>query len=381
MKRIYLDHAAATPIRPEVKQAMVDYGANQFGNASSLHEEGRMAREALESARKTIAKAINASADELIFTGSGTESCNLAVFGSCFGDARKGRHVVITAVEHHAVLRACEMLTADGFEVTIVPVDRYGKADPLAIKEAVREDTVFVSVILANNEVGTINDVKQISRFVKERNPKTIVHTDACQAPGLLKIDVKSLGVDLLSINASKIYGPKGVAALYVKRGVMLHPIAFGGGQERGLRSGTENVDAIVGFARAMELAEREREATMERLLALRQRLEKGVAERISGVRVNSHPTDRIANNLNMSISGVEGEALVIYLDEADIAVSTGSACTTSETGPSHVIKAIGNTESDNLRITLGRFTTKKELDYFLKILLGAVKKIRKIYL
>lgn len=366
MERIYLDHAAATPLDARVKEVMLPYFDRDFGNPSSLHQEGRVAKKAVEDSRVTIAKALHALPEELVFTGSGTESCNLAIKGVAYAKMNHGKHIVTSRAEHHAVLAVFEFLQQAGWEVTYIDVDEFGMVQPPTVKDALREDTVLVSIMMANNEVGTINSIKEISKVIKKHNPEILFHTDACQAMGALELNVKKLGIDLLTINGSKIYGPKGVGALYVQRGVSLVPIVSGGGQEKALRSGTENVSAIVGFAKAVELSEMLREKDAKSQSELRDYLIQGLKKVLPEIQLNGHPSDRLPNNVNMSLPGVEGEVLVIYLDQAGISASTSSACTTASSEPSHVLLAMGRSKElakASIRFTLGRSTTKEEID------------------
>lgn len=382
MKRIYLDHAATTPVRPEVVEAMLPYFTDHFGNPSSLYLEGRTAKEALDQARADVAKALNAAPDEIIFTGSGTESDNLGIYGVAKARAADGKHIITTAVEHHAVLHTCKELAKEGWEITYVGVDGYGKVKMAELEAAIRPDTVIVSVMYANNEIGTINPIQEIVKIIKAKNPKTYVHTDACQATGYLNMNVKELGVDLLTLNGSKVYGPKGVGALYVKKGTKIKAVIHGGGQERNLRSGTESLALIVGFAKALTLAEQEKAEETKRLLPLREQLIKGIQNSIPKTLLNGHPTDRLPNNVNITMLDVEGEAMLFYLDEEGIAASTGSACTSGTLDPSHVILATGmpyEAAHGSLRFTLGRSTTEADIDHVIKVLPPIIHNLRDI--
>lgn len=371
ISRVYLDHAAATPLLPEVKaemQATLEF----FGNPSSLHQEGKQAKAILDNARKTVADFLSAQASEIIFTSSGTESCNLAILGSAFTSQQKGKHIITTSVEHHAVLEACKFLEQQGFEVTYLPVDEDGLVTPSQFAEVVREDTILVSVIFANNEVGSINAIKEITRAVKKKNASTLVHTDACQAGPFIPLNVQSLGVDLLTLNSAKLYGPKGSAVLYKKKAVELTSFIRGGGQEQDLRAGTENIVAIAGFAKAIELVK-----PNEGLTQLRDEAIQALQKAIPGIELNGHMKNRLANNINISIPGMDGETLVIYLDQRGIACSTGAACTTAKTEPSHVLLAMGKTPEQarsSLRFTLGHSTTKADIDYLVKQLTETVQ-------
>lgn len=381
-KRIYLDHAATTPVRPEVVEAMQPYFTEVFGNPSSLYREGRDAKNALDQSRAAVAKVMNCKPEEIIFTGSGTESDNLAIMGVARARATEGKHIVTTTVEHHAVLHVCKELAKEGFEITYVPVDGFGKVKMADLKAAIRPDTILVSIMYANNEIGTINPMAEIVKLVKSVNPKTYVHTDACQAAGYLSLDVKALGVDMLTINGSKIYGPKGVGALFVKAGTKIKPIVHGGGQERNLRSGTESTPILVGFATALAMANDEREAESARLIPLRDKLIAGMLKSLDKAILNGHPTDRLPNNVNVTVLDVEGEAMLFYLDEEGIAASTGSACTSGTLDPSHVILATGlpyEAAHGSLRFTLGRSTTDADIDHVLKVLPGIIANLRDI--
>jgi len=374
MKQVYLDYAAATPVAPEAKSAMLGFFDVDFGNPGSLHQKGKDAKAVLDYSRKELANFLNASSDEIAFVGSGTESCNLAFVGATLVDPKK-QHLVITATEHKAILEPAKFLENFGYEVTILPVNEYGQVTPKQVADAVRDDTIIVSVIWGNNEIGSINPIKEITRAVKKKNPKVLVHTDACQIAGQQKIDVKSLGVDLLSLSAAKLYGPKGVAALYVKKGTKIAPLVLGGGQEHGLHAGTQNVLAIVGFAKAVELLDD------KDLSELRDYFIMEIQKAIPDAKLNGHPQERLQNNVSITIPSVEGEAVVIYLDKAGIACSTGSACTTSEKGPSHVIKALGYDDEEALgtvRFTLGKETIKEELDYTVAELRRIVELLKK---
>jgi len=409
MKRsVYLDCAATTPVDPRVLAAMRPYFEQEYGNPSSLYEAGRSAKEALDGARKRVAAVLGCSPDELIFTGSGTESDNMAILGvprwyrrksesvspvisasGTGGPAHRG-HVIISAIEHHAVLNAAEHLRKEGFEVTVLPVDQYGFVSPEAVRAALTPETTLVSVMAANNEIGTIEPIQEIGKAIRDwkreqgRKPTEVpfFHTDACQAAGALDLNVQKLGVDLLTINGSKIYGPKGTGVLYARRGVRLEPLVYGGGQEQRLRSGTENVPGIIGLATALEIANTQREAEGQRLAGLRDRLIAGIMERIPKVVLNGHPTERLPNNVNVSILDIEGEAVLLYLDAYGIAAATGSACDSESLDPSHVIVAIGRPYEyahASIRFTLGRSTTDEDVAYVLEVLPGITEKLRKI--
>lgn len=387
IKRIYLDHAAATPLDPRVRTAMEPYMTVEFGNAGGLYREGRRAKDAIDNARKTIAASLCAMPDEIVFTSGGTEGDMLALFGITRAYGDKGKHIITTTIEHHAVLHACDALEKDGFEVTRIPVEQNGIVDPARIKAALRSDTILVSVMYANNEIGTIQPIECIGKIIKEfrkahASAWPFFHTDACQAAGYLDLDVTRLGVDLLVMNGTKIYGPKGIGALYVRRGVKVKPLMYGGSQEGRRRAGTENVPGIVGLARALEIATQEREREGGRLIALRDLLIKEIQSKIPRTVLNGDPIHRLPNNVNISILDIEGEAVILYLDEKGIACSTGSACTSESLEPSHVILALGRPYEyahASIRFTLGRRTSKSDIEYLLEVLPEVATILRKI--
>ena len=381
---IYMDHSATTPVRSEVLNAMLPYFASDFGNPSSIYTIGQEARKAVDDARERIAHILGARMGEIVFTSGGTESDNAALKGVAFALRALGNHIITTTIEHHAVLHTCYQLEQFGFDITYLPVDKRGLVNPQDVVDAITDETIMVSVMMANNEIGAIQPIEEITRLVKaeagRRNRTVIVHTDAVQAAGFLDINVRSLGVDLLSLSAHKIYGPKGVGLLYVKRGTPFEEQNAGGGQERQRRSGTENVPGIVGFGEALRLAVSEREETSEHCLRLRERLTQGIFETIDGVRLNGHPEHRLPSNLNISIEGVEGEPVLLGLDFAGVCASSGSACSSASLEPSHVLLAIGLTAEmaqSSLRITLGRDNTVADVDYLLSILPDMISKLR----
>ncbi|HEY0383180.1 MAG TPA: cysteine desulfurase family protein [Candidatus Elarobacter sp.] len=362
MTRIYLDHAATTPARPEVVAAMVPL-LGGF-NPNSLHAEGRAARAAVDAARETVARVLGAAPREIVFTGGGTESDVLAIIGAARAARGRGRHVVTVATEHHAVLHAVDVLERDGWRVTRLPVDARGLVDPGAFVAALTPETTLASVMLANNEIGVVQPVAELARLARERG--VLVHTDAVQAPGWLSLDVDALGVDLLSLSAHKFHGPKGTGVLYVRRGTAVEPQIVGGGQEHGLRSGTENVAGITGFAVALALADAERAITAPRIAALRDRLEAGIVAAVPDAVVNGAGAPRLANNLSVAFAGVPSDALLIRLDLEGIAASAGSACAAGSLEPSHVAAAIALDERHRLgviRFSLGRETTDADID------------------
>jgi cysteine desulfurase len=377
---IYLDYAATTPLDPRVLEAMMPYLTEKFGNPNSIHAFGREARKAVDEAREKIAALLNCRPSELVFTSGGTESDNLALRGVAAAYRQKGNHIVTTAIEHHAVLHTCRALQDEGFEVTYLPVDEHGLVAPEQVAEAITDRTILVSIMHANNEIGTIEPLADIVRAVKEKRPDVLVHTDAVQTVGHIPVDVEALGVDLLSFAAHKFYGPKGVGGLFVRRGVKLVPQLTGGGQERNRRSGTENVAGIVGMAKALEIAVAEMPREIPRLQTLRDELINGVLAQIPDSRLNGHPTQRLPHNANFSFFGVEGEALLLQLDLHGIAASSGSACTSGSLEPSHVLLALGLSREwalGSLRLTLGRFTTRQHLERVLAVLPSIVEKLR----
>jgi cysteine desulfurase len=378
MRRIYMDHNATTPLREEVLEAMLPYLREEFGNPSSLYSLGTRARKAVEAAREKVAAALGAQPREIIFTGCGTESDNQAIKGVASANRNKGDHIVTSCIEHKAVLQTCQYLEKQGFHVTYLPVDRYGTVNPDDVAEAITDRTVLVSVMFANNEVGTIQPIAEIAQVCRERG--IYFHTDAVQAVGKLPIDVGHLGVDLLSLSAHKFYGPKGVGALYVRKRVKIDPLLRGGHQERGLRAATENVAGIVGLGKALELRLAEMEAEAERLADLRDRLYAGLAARIDHVCLNGHPTQRLPGTLSVSFEYIEGEGIIMGLDLAGVAVSSGSACTSAELAPSHVLLAMGVRPAEaqgSIRFSLGRENTDEDVDYVLETLPPIVERMR----
>lgn len=386
-KIIYLDHAGATPLDPRVEEVVLGR-LKDFGNASSIHAIGRKAKETIEEARRKIAGILHARAEEIIFTGSGTESDNLAIFGIARAYKNLGRHIVTTEIEHHAVLRACQYLEkSEGFKVTYLAVGKNGIVDPEAVKKAIRSDTILVSIMYANNEIGTIQPIAKIGRLIRSHKQTALFsisvppyfHTDACQAAGALNLNVQELAVDLMTLNGSKIYGPKGTGCLFLRRGARIKPLILGGSQERGRRAGTENPALLAGLAKALALAERNKEKETRRLIKLRDHIISRILTKIPNSKLNGDAKLRLPNNVNVSFRGIDGEMLMLILDQNGIEISTGAACTVTETGPSHVMKAINNPAGwGNLRLTLGRQTTKKDLDYVFGMLADIVAKLRK---
>ena len=381
---IYMDNAATTPMRPEVARAMSPYFADSFGNPSGIYELSQRGRGAVDAARQTVARSLGCRASELVFTSGGTESDNAAIKGVALALRNVGNHIITTAIEHHAVLHACHQMEQFGFDVTYLPVDDMGLVSPERVADAVTERTTLVSVMLANNEIGTVQPVAAISAAVAERaarvGRRVYLHTDAVQAVGAIPVNVRELGVDALSLSAHKFGGPKGAGALYLKRGTPFEPLIAGGGQERERRSGTENVPGIVGLAEALRLADAERDAAAERAIRLRDRIIAGIQERVDGVRLNGHPARRLPNNVNVSFENVEGEPILLGLDFAGICASSGSACSSASLEPSHVLTAIGlpaDLAQGSLRITVGKDNTDEDVDYLLDTLAGLVAKLR----
>src|SRR5579885_643706 len=376
---IYLDHAATTPVRPEVVEAMLPYFTDRYGNPSSIYGLGREARQAIDRARDTVANILGCRSAEVIFTSCGSESDNLAIKGVAFACRDRGNHIITSQVEHHAVLHTCEWLERYfGFEVTYLPVDRYGVVDLAALEAALTERTILVSVMLANNEVGTIQPIREIAELVRPRG--IVLHTDAVQGGGALDLNVDALGVDLLSLSGHKFYAPKGVGVLYVRQGTRLMPQMLGGGQERNRRSGTENVAQIVGLARGLELAYQERSTDNPRIQRLRDKLRDGLLETIPDTIPTGHPTNRLPNNASFCFKGVDGEQILLALDLNGVGASTGSACTSASSEPSHVLTAMGISAAvahGAIRMTLGKGNTEEEIDTVLQLMPDIVEKQR----
>lgn len=379
MQKVYLDNAATTKVRDEVVEAMLPYFTEYFGNPSSLHLFAREAGKGLDTARAQVAKALNAKPEEIIFTGGGSESDNMALRGIPEAYKKKGKHVITSAVEHHAVLHTLEAMEKEGrVEVTYLPVDEYGMVTAEQVEKAIRPDTVLVSIMFANNEVGTIMPIEQIGETCKKHG--VLFHTDAVQAVGHVPVDVEKMHIDLLSLSGHKFHGPKGVGALYVRKGVRIPALILGGAQERRKRAGTENVPGIVGMGKAIELATSELEDNAAKMKVLRDRLIFGIPARIPDVKLNGHPTERLPNNVNFSIRFIEGESILLMLDLNGIAASSGSACTSGSLDPSHVLLAMGlphEVAHGSLRLTLSEFTTPEEIDYVLDTLPPIVEKLR----
>jgi len=378
MKRVYLDHSATTPVRPEVAQLMQEYLTGKFGNPSSVHSYGREAKQAMEKARSQVANAINANPEEIIFTSGGTEGDNLAISGVAGAYSGKGKHIITSAIEHHAVLDACRNLEKAGFTLTILPVDSHGLVQLADVEKALTPETILVSIMHANNEVGTIQPISEIGRLLRERG--ILFHVDAVQSLGKIPVDVQELQADLLTGSGHKIYGPKGTGFLYVRKGVRLKPLCYGGGQERGYRPGTENLPGIAGLGLAIELAQAEMSREMQRQAELRDRLVNGLLNKIPHTRLNGHPTRRVPNTANLTFEFVEGEALLLSLDLQGIAASSGSACASGSLDPSHVLTAMGLSHElahGSIRLTLGRENTAEDIDYVLEVFPPIVERLR----
>jgi cysteine desulfurase len=379
MRRIYMDYAATTPVDPRVLEVMKPYFSKKFGNTMSLHSIGQEAKRALEESREKIADLMNAKSGRLIFTSSATEANNMVLKGIAFANREKGKHIIVSAIEHHCVLNSARWLETQGFEVTYLKVDKYGFVDPVELENAIRKDTILVSIMHANNEIGTIEPIEEIGKICRKKG--VYFHTDAAQTYGKIPVDVEKMNVDLLTASSHKMYGPKGAAALYIADNVKIEPLLHGGGHEFGLRSSTVNVPAIVGFAAAAEIAKKEMNSEARRLTKLRDRLIKGVLK-IEDSHLNGHPIKRLPNNANFWFAFIEGESLITQLDMYGIAASTGSACSSESLEPSHVLLAIGLKHEEahgSLRLSLGRWSKKEDVDYVLKVLPRAVERLRAI--
>ncbi len=378
MCRIYLDHAATTPTHPDVVKAMLPFFTDAFGNPSSIYSYGQEAKAAVEKARTKTAELIGARSEEIVFTSGGTEADNFALKGVAYANGHKGNHIITTSIEHHAVMEVCTFLGKRGFTITYLPVDEYGLVDPDDVRKAITTKTMLISIIHANNEVGTIEPVSEIGKIAKEA--EVFFHTDAVQTVGHIPVNVDELKVDLLSISAHKFYGPKGVGALYVRKGTKLIPFMQGGEQEKMRRAGTENVPAVAGLGKAVELAGQEMDKEAERLVGLRDKLIKGLMDKVDHIRLNGHPTTRLPNNINVSVDFVEGESMLLNLDLEGICASTGSACSSASLEPSHVLLALGLSPEQahgSLRFTLGRENSEEDMERVLDVLPGIVGKLR----
>lgn len=379
-RNIYFDHAATTPVRTEVLKEMLPYFHEKFGNPSSIYSIGRESKKAVETARETVAKAIGAQPREIFFTGSGTEADNWAIKGVAYANANRGRHIITTAIEHHAVLHTCQYLESEGYDVTYLTVDQDGLVTPEQVKAAVRPDTILISIMFANNEIGTIQPIAEIGKIAAERG--VYFHTDAVQAVGNVPINVSDMNIDMLSMSSHKFYGPKGIGALYVKKGVKITTFLHGGAQERGRRASTENVASIVGLSKALEIAVDSMEEYNKKLVALRDRTISDIEKNIPFVRLNGHKEKRLPGNVNFSFEFLEGESLLLMLDMKGIAASSGSACTSGSLDPSHVLLAIGLTHEvahGSLRITLGIDNCDADIDYLMEVLPPIVQRLREM--
>ena len=383
-KLVYMDHAATTPMREEVLQRMIPFMKENYGNPSSIYTLAQQARNAVDESRRTIAKLIGCRSSEITFTSGGTESDNAAIKGAAFAMRHLGNHIITTSIEHHAVLHTCMQMEQFGFEVTYLPVDKEGKVNISDVENAITDKTILVSIMAANNEIGTVQPIAEITNRVKDAatsmGTSILVHTDAVQAMGQIPVNVKDWPVDMLSMSAHKFYGPRGVGALYIKRGTPFEPLLMGGGQERQRRSGTENVPAIVGMELALSLAVMEQEEQGKKLSRYRDAIIEGLSENVEGILINGHRRDRLPNNVSVSFLGVEGEPILLGLDFSGICASSGSACSSASLEPSHVLLAIGRTADQaqgTLRITLGRDNTQEDVDYLLEVLPKLVERLR----
>lgn len=377
---IYLDHAATTPVSAEVMEACLPYFTNRFGNASSIYSVGRDSKKAIEESREKVALALGAEPKEIFFTGSGTEADNWAVKGVAYANKSKGNHIITSSIEHPAVINTCKYLEGEGFEVTYLPVDNDGKVSLEELKNAIRPTTILITIMFANNEIGTIQPIKEIGKIAREKG--VFFHTDAVQAAGSIPINVKDMNIDLLSISGHKLYAPKGIGALYIRKGVKIATFIHGGSQERGKRASTENVAAIVALGKAIELSVNNFDQNTPKLLALRERTYNEIMKKIPYVRLNGHRHDRLPGNLNFSFEFIEGESLLLMLDMKGIAASSGSACSSGSLDPSHVLIAIGLSHEiahGSLRISFGIDNNDEDVDYLLEVLPGIVEKLREM--
>jgi len=378
MKRRYLDYSATTPVKKEVLEAMIPYFTETFGNASSIHTFGQIAKEVLTESRKKVANLINANENEIFFTSGGTESDNWALKSIAKVNKNKGKHIITSKIEHHAILHSCETLESEGFEVTYLDVDEFGYISLEDLKNAIRKDTILISIMYINNEIGTVQNIEEIGKIAKDNN--IVFHTDAVQAIGNIKVDVKKLNVDLLSISSHKIYGPKGVGALFVKRGTRIIPFMDGGAQEKKKRAGTENIPGIVGFAKACEIAKENLDEHINKLTVLRDDLIEKVSNSIDDVKVNGPRDNRHPGNVHFAFKYIEGEALLLMLDAVGVAASSGSACTAGSLEPSHVLMSIGlghEIAHGSLRLTIGDFTEEDDIDFIVENLIRIVQTLR----
>lgn len=380
LERIYMDHSATTPVESSVLEAMLPYFSEFYGNASNIHSYGREARAAIDDAREKVAQLINANYNEIVFTSGGSESDNHAIKGVAYANQKKGNHIITSSVEHHAILYTCQYLEKGGFEVTYLPVDGYGMVDPDDVRKAIKGETILVSIMHANNEVGTVEPITEIGKIAKEN--KIIFHSDAVQSVGKIPVDVHSLNIDLLSLSAHKMYGPKGIGALYIRRGVRLDPLIHGGHHERNRRAGTENVPGIVGLGKAAQLCMNTMEEESQRLWFLTEKLKTGILDRVRSARQNGHPTERIPGILNISFDSIEGDGIILSLDLEGVCVSSGSACASGSLEPSHVLQAMGlrrELSHGAVRFSLGRHSTEEEVNRVVELLPGIVERLRSI--
>jgi len=381
LKTVYMDYASASPVDPRVSEAMLPYASERLGNPSSIHYLGAETREAIENGRQQVTDLINAERPgEIVFTLGATESINMALKGVAYRNADKGKHLITTTIEHMSVLNTAKFLTTRGFNVTFIPVDNFGSVDPTRIEAAMTKETTLVSVTYANGEVGTVQAIREIGKIARDHG--AYLHVDGVPAVGRMAVDVRSENIDLMSMSSNDIYGPKGVGALYIRKGVKIEPLIHGGGQERGLRSGSENVPGIVGFGKAAELAKKEMTEESARLKAFRDRMIREIGSRMKGARLNGHPDKRAPNNVNFRFNYIEGEALILRLNDLGIAAATSSACSSKTLEPSHVLRGMGVPAEEaqgTLLLTMGRWTTEKDVDYVLENVPGVVDLLRKM--
>ena len=379
-RNVYLDYSATTPVKKEVFEVMVPFYTENFGNASSIYSIGREAKAVIDKSRETIAKTLNASPKEIYFGAGGSEGDNWALKGIAEANIEKGNHIITSKIEHHAILHTCQYLESRGFEVTYLDVDEYGMINLKDLENAIKKETILISIMYVNNEIGTIQPIKEIGKIAKKNG--VYFHTDAVQAYGHIKMDVEDLGVDLMTLSSHKIYGPKGIGALYIKRGTRINQLIHGGAQERNMRAGTENLAAIVGFGKAASIADETLDEHRSRLIVLRDRMINQISDKIDYVKLNGHPTERHPGNVNFCFEFIEGESLLLLLDNDGIAASSGSACTSGSLDPSHVLMAIGlphEIAHGSLRLTIGDFTTEEDVDYTVEKLVAIVEKLRAI--
>lgn len=378
MRKVYLDHNATTPVHPDVLQAMLPYYKDKFGNPSSVHQSGRDAKDALEQSRETVAKLINAAPSEIYFTSGGTESDNLALKGTALAQRNKGKHIITSQTEHPAVLESCKFLKKEGYEITYLSVDKYGFVDPDDLRKSIRKDTILVSIMHANNETGLIQPIDELSRISKDNGAH--FHSDAVQSYGKLPIDVQKLPADMLSISAHKIYGPKGVGAIYIRKGTRITSMAHGGHHERSRRAGTENIPGVVGLAKAAEVASKDMEKLDRNLKSLTDSFFKKLSKKIPDVFSNGHPEKRLSSTMNVSFKGVEGESIILSLDMKGVAVASGSACTSGALEPSHVLSAMGIDPAlaqSSIRFSFGRDNTMEDVNYVVDVLPEIIARLR----